>query len=407
MSLVRAFFEDEDFETFNEKCAELDSFDLLSIIEETKIGENTWSRVLAYLLDSRKNHGLGQQFIREMIWKSLLPDWFGTLPASDECYVVATTEWRLKSGTDTRRADILLLVYDFEGAVRGVIGIENKIGAREQLHQVRDYQNAIIKRFGQENIKKLMFFLSPDGKESDTADTGEHCQCPYVPISYRTIQNVCEEIGQSANANQQSRFLTQILKSRLEKMLHQDEHPLRKEINQLYQKHRQAIRILLANLPNVTRLFDLLRQKFETWKPDKFRCQTYNKNGACEFKVFRASDENKLHQEGVVWTFRIFHPENNPDIGDDFHLSIDLWVNDKTLRNKWKSWEKRFLENTTKEHNEFWEWVNLWQGDKHVLSDLGEKDAEQMFEKLKSRIENTEEAIQRKISEFHLLLSAN
>lgn len=404
--LVRAFFEDEDFGNFIEKCAGLDSFDLLSIIEETKIGENTWSRVLAYLLDSRKNHGLGQQFIREMIRKSTCPDWFETLPTNDACYVVSTTEWRLKSGTDTRRADILLLIYDFEGRVRGVIGIENKIGAREQPHQVRDYQNAIIKRFGQESIKKLMLYLSPEGKASETADTNERCQCPYIPISYRMIQNVCEEIGQSANANQQSRFLTQILKSRLEKMLHQDKHPLQQEINQLYQKHRQAIRILLANLPNVTRLFDALQRKFGDWKPDKFRCQTYNKNGACEFKVFRVSDETKLHQEGVVWTFRIFHPENNPDIGDDFHLSIDLWVQDKLLRKKWRDWEKRFLENTTKEHNEFWEWVNLWQGDKHVLMDLGEKDAEQMFEKLKSRIENTEEAIQRKISEFHRLLNS-
>lgn len=403
MPLVRAFFDDEDFRTFNEKCAGLDSFDLLSIIEETKIGENTWSRVLAYLLDSRKNHGLGQQFIRKMIRKSTRPDWFETLPPGDECYVVSITEWRLKSGADTRRADILLLVYDFEGTVRGVIGIENKIGAREQPNQVRDYQNAIIERFGQENIKKLMLFLSPDGKASETADTNKSCQCPCIPISYRTIQHVCGEIGRSENTGKQSYFLTQILKCRLEKMLHQNEHPLQQEINQLYQKHRQAIRILLANLPNVTRLFDALQQKFGDWKPDKFRCQTYNKNGACEFKVFRLSDENKLHQEGVVWTFRIFHPENNPDIGDDFHLSIDIWVQDKLLRKKWRDWEKRFLENTTREHNEFWEWVNLWQGDKHVLTDLGEKDAEYMFQKLVARIENTEDAIRNKISEFRLL----
>jgi hypothetical protein len=82
-------------------------------------------------------------------------------------------------------------------------------------------------------------------------------------------------------------------------------------------------------------------------------------------------------------------------------------VQDKSLRKKWRDWEKRFLENTTKEHNEFWEWVNLWQGDKHVLTDLGEKDAEQMFQKLVARIKNTEDAIKNKISEFSLLSDGN
>ena len=104
-----------------------DDFNLLSLFAEA-FGEkeNAFSCILAFLLDSSQPHGLAalpaKAFLQNI---SHLPKGIGQLLDLPELEVRSATEW---STDDKRRVDVVLNLT-VGGALRAIIGIENKIYA--------------------------------------------------------------------------------------------------------------------------------------------------------------------------------------------------------------------------------------------------------------------------------------
>lgn len=121
--------------------------------------ENQMSRILAFLLNPRANHGQGHVFL-ECFCKTYCRDLVVNYTPQDFENAIANarvfTEYRLKDG---RRIDILVKL--------GVqpplwIGVENKIWAADQEMQLADYHQ-FLREASQENCRLL--YLSPDGRK--------------------------------------------------------------------------------------------------------------------------------------------------------------------------------------------------------------------------------------------------
>jgi hypothetical protein len=238
-------------------------FDLLTVFEEL-LDEMAWSRLFAYLLDSTQTHELSQKVIRLILERnSQVINFQKLLPSENQTESICITEWKTEKG---RRIDILIKVIDNLGNIKAVIGIENKVDSGEQKDQIRDYQKSLIHSFP--NIPKVMFYLTLDGKFSETSDNKE--ECPYFTVSYSNISSVCSEIIQETSGQAQL-FLT-VLKNHIDKITNtkvMDKEAIQ-HIKNLYKnrEYREAFKLINEYSPNVKNIFQ------EISKSEKFPADT-------------------------------------------------------------------------------------------------------------------------------------
>jgi hypothetical protein len=153
--------------------------DFLGIIDQAR-AENTHSRMLAWLLNPTRRHGLGFGLVRR-----LLEHCSGEpVPAAPAVRTVKFFEWR-----HDREADLVVWGEDF------TLIIENKVDADEQPDQCDDlYEN-----FKNESAP-LFLFLTPDGRAPCTATT------PGAKRAFRTVS--WPEVGAMIDASlHESRFV--------------------------------------------------------------------------------------------------------------------------------------------------------------------------------------------------------
>jgi len=116
------------------------------------LGETKVSEILAFFLDPKKEHGQKAAFLRLCLEHFNLTDDANTLLCADEEITIKCED----ATKDNRRIDVTV---SFRNAAF-VIGIENKIYAKDQRNQVLDYCNDLEKRT-HGNYKLL--YLSPEG----------------------------------------------------------------------------------------------------------------------------------------------------------------------------------------------------------------------------------------------------
>jgi hypothetical protein len=134
--------------------------DFLEIIGLAR-DENTHSKMLAWLLKPTNRHGLGCALVRR-----LLEHCTGhPAPAHLAVRNVKFSQWR-----NGREADLVVWGEDF------TLVIENKVGADEQPDQCDD----LYRHFKMERAP-LFLFLTPDGRQPDTATT------PQAQRAFRTL----------------------------------------------------------------------------------------------------------------------------------------------------------------------------------------------------------------------------
>lgn len=174
--------------------AEFKSIAAICAPSETIIGilrdafrENVLSRILRYLFDSTEPHSLGDLFARE--WFKGLPS-VGFALGRGQKEIEARFNWHLTNDASTSRYLDLLIVISSGGAdvVDAVIGIEAKLDASESQRQIEDYQAAIVKRYPRAR-KRMMLFLTPDGRSNRTGN--RHSACPCFNVSYEVIARTC------------------------------------------------------------------------------------------------------------------------------------------------------------------------------------------------------------------------
>ena len=145
--------------------------DFLDIIDLAR-NENTHSRMLAWLLNPTRRHGLGGALVRRLVKHCT------GKPAPERLAVKGVTFSHWRNG---READLVVWGETF------TLVIENKIDACEQTDQCDD----LYKNFKKEN-KPLFLFLTPEGRKPCTAKT-EGARCSFRTLSWRELRGMIEE----------------------------------------------------------------------------------------------------------------------------------------------------------------------------------------------------------------------
>jgi hypothetical protein len=175
-----------------------EDINLWSLLDDFK--ETSFSRLLAFLLDSTREHGLGNSFFRAWT-KAIQKKYKICLTRRSLYHTKAYVEW---PADNHRRLDVLIKGYSPNGKeFLFVIGIENKINAEESKAQLSDYQAALEKQFPRVPTVAL-FFLTPNGRAGWTCDRTSKCKC--FDVSYSTVSDAC------AAAKTQNRATTILVK---------------------------------------------------------------------------------------------------------------------------------------------------------------------------------------------------
>ena len=211
---------------------------LLAIGNETRLH----SRFITHLLNPEGNHDCGNLFLNLFIdtisESNLFPD--KEIKNIFEDIKIQNCELvRTEKPADGRRIDIYLKFN------KSIIAIENKIWAGEQPNQIFDYG-----KFIKSNKKKnFLFYLTLDGKESETAkiidnDSGKNSKVEYFCLSYKEhILNWLEKCLQATykyvNINQAIQQYQNVIKQLTNQTM---EHKEMKEINDLIKSHPLIIK---------------------------------------------------------------------------------------------------------------------------------------------------------------------
>ena len=266
---LKKFEADESLEKL-EKLSEAQrtEFDALDFIGRLSLGtgrglwgsEEFHSRVLAWLLDPRESHGLGDRFLKRFLLRA------GVQPAghtSDWAATEVTREW--PNVVDGQRGFLDILVVD--EAQRVLCAIENKVFSREHSEQLTRYRRALKDSYS--TFTRHHVFLTPEGTHPSSEKEKEH----WTPVTYSMVFDVVQQIvenSDNATTDGVGPFLRQYATALRRNIM--PETSVSQLARSIYLEHREAIHLIAANEPDwVAEAKQWLREAIaqqEEWKLD-------------------------------------------------------------------------------------------------------------------------------------------
>ena len=214
----------------------LDRFNILEALGIVR-QERRHSDFLAFLMDPRGNHGLGDAFVKRLLQRVLIS--VGDVSAS--VTPIEMELWnleRMEIRKEWHHIDILLLDEDHELAII----VENKISTGEHSNQLQRYWETVEQHYPDWRIFGV--FLTPDG----TLPSHD----AYLPVNYGSVCEVIDSLAENRAS---------VLKPDLKSLMTHYTDMLRRNIvgdseiarlsRQIYQKHKRALDIIYQHLPNV------------------------------------------------------------------------------------------------------------------------------------------------------------
>lgn len=171
--------QEPDLAELGQQLAEFNLFRLLDIEGE----EEKHSRVLAWLLNPRGNHQLGDAFLKGFLAAATGLE----LAGADLSAVEVRREWRNR--VDGERGFLDILIRD-EGN-QWLCAIENKVWTGEHSRQLTRYRRALEVRY--HNYDRHYIFLSPRGTPAQDAGEREHWRA----VGYEAVCQAVEETLES------------------------------------------------------------------------------------------------------------------------------------------------------------------------------------------------------------------
>lgn len=213
----------------------LDQFNIFEAVG-MKRQEIRHSRFLAFLLDPRENHGLGDAFVKRLLQQVLMstPDVFAPVTP------VELSLWDF-SGAEVHREWHHIDIFLVDEQNQLAVIIENKVNTGEHSDQLRRYYEIVQQQCP--DYRTISLYLTPMG--------GEPSHEAYLPMSYGLVCEVLDDI-----ANNQLSILNkdlQILITHYTGMLRRHivgDSEAAKLARQIYQKHRRAIDLIYEHRPN-------------------------------------------------------------------------------------------------------------------------------------------------------------
>lgn len=394
--LIANFFESK--EVLREHDKNVNQFDVLSIFKE-QIGETVWSKFFAFLLDSNERHGFGLDFFKNWVieiqnFNDPNTEILSKFDLKSVKRVKSFTEWPTPKG---RFVDIVLELMDGNGTIIGVIGIENKVLAIEQLEQVKDYQDALIEIFKGE-LQRCLIFLTLTARESLTKASDGNC--PTIEIGFKSIENIISLVKTDKDSPQE--LYLKLVESYLDKLMgqHEGNTNISEILLELYKDadNRKVMKWIARYMPGTHLLTAGLESKIRPYASEKFKKEMDDK---WLFHTYpQDPDSNPMEFKFHVMTIKDFDLEmslcyvlrcndKNPEIGSEFTLLLALYIDKKhgDIDSKIKSQIRakyQLKHNTTSNWSR---WVNLYTGQSCKLEDLGNGDIENLFGIFKDRVD--------------------
>ena len=272
---VRDFTTDNsDLQRLEEMLAEAKAqpahFDLLQVIRPGLWEyEDVHSNIVAWLMDPKQSHGVGQYFLKNFL--------FRTCRTAGKLGLSAITPARIHSidwsKTEVRREwryiDILILNRE----ARFVCAIENKIFASEGISdngisQLTWYRQTLAEEFP-DFTKHLVFLDFKSGNPS------ENEQPYWTPENYITILELVEQsiVDKAATLSEDVRVFLRQYAATLRREIMPESDEIAKLARQIYVEHREAIELIYRHKPDylseMKQIFKEAIAKQSTWLLDR------------------------------------------------------------------------------------------------------------------------------------------
>jgi hypothetical protein len=378
-------------------------FNIFRLANKT-INENAWSKVFAWLLSSTADHELE---LRPLLnWLRLSGGNRFTAIRNNAETVLTTNEFATKEG---RRLDILIRVIDKESRLLAIIGIENKLWSDEQTDQVGDYQKDLDIRFSRyPGISKQVIFLTPDGREANTANNALQT-CPCVSQGYSTIIDLCDSLIQVRGMKRGLKQLIEQMKNYLQTEIDttRAEKHARELVRRLYadERYRGALRLIARHKPSTSDLLEKLQLRMqkalkqrEPYLEHYWITQPPRHNNPHDLRLC-LNDLDKLTYRGqspVAINYILTCDKDEPDIGDAMKMIVAAWCKNKAavqratkliIQHEPIPWREGMRK----------EWVTIWTGNQYRLKDLGEVDSKALSILLLDAVDQSHESLLRRL----------
>ena len=267
-----------------EQRAEFDALHFLKLSSD----EEFHSNFLAWLLDPKQSHGLGDYFLRSFLLQTGAQaavhtiDWSGTS---------VHREWVNEVDGQWGYLDILVL----NQAEEFFCAIENKIWSWEHSEQLTRYRKALKERYPQ--WRKHHVFLSPRG----TLPYREEEQKYWTASDYKIVLQLVEQaISNTANPVREDvrAFLQQYAITLRRNIVPDANTNIAELARKIYLEHREAIELIIQHKP------DFIREAKEEFK-----------------KVIESQGWSVYHDASDLLSFRSKSWDRlDPEIIDEHHL---------------------------------------------------------------------------------------
>ena len=243
--LLEAFVvNNPDLEYLEALLAKFNLFEAVGTVRQ----ELRHSDFLAFLLDPRGNHRLGDAFLKRLLKHILV-----AMPAPPLSAVEIDVADLDDAEVRREWQHIDILVHD--PATRLVCAIENKIDSSEHSGQLCRYRKIVQRRFGDQRM--LFVYLTPEGVEpSDDA---------YFALDYKKVADIVDAVRRSRESTLGAdvRTLLEHYTTMLRRHIVTDSE-IAELCRKLYQEHKQALDLIYEHRPDLQyELYEYLKQLIE------------------------------------------------------------------------------------------------------------------------------------------------
>jgi hypothetical protein len=231
-ALTRFVVDNRELERLEQLLLRFNIFDAIGVARQ----ELRHSDFLAFLLDPKQPHGLGDAFAKRLIQRALVVSGNDPLPITPIDLDVWSLD-RLTVIREWQNIDILLVDEEHQFAVV----IENKIGSGEHSDQLAKYLRVVREAHPGEKI--LGLYLTPDGTPpSDDA---------YLVLDYGHVADVADTLadGRRTALDPAVHTLITHYAGMLRRHVVADSE-IAELCRSIYQKHRQALDLIYEHRPD-------------------------------------------------------------------------------------------------------------------------------------------------------------
>lgn len=367
--LVEFLMDSDILETLEEKIDEFNAFETLGL---TRM-EIRHSNALAWLLDSRANHHLGDLFTRNFIKtlfysnKSYLEDTIGIFDIAlmDFHDIKVLREWR--------NIDILLICEEH----KLVMCIENKIDSRERKKQLEKYYRIVNEEF--KEYHKIFVYLTPQGEFPSDEDN-------WTIFSYLEVANIVKKVlalREDKLSNNVKFFIEQYNTILRRHIVGNSE--IEKICQDIYYKHQEALDLIFQYKPDI--YLEISKYLKELIREKGLILDDSNKT-AIRFSTEKL--DLLFPKIGEGWTsskrmllFEFMNKDNK------LYLNLIIGPGSQSLREEIYNKAKQDLNLFNKaKKNLTLKWFTIYQTQILKESDFDDRELEKMQEKIKVNIDN-------------------